>query len=192
MKRPHLDLALEYLGKLDSPVVFDIGAHVGKITGFFLDACPSARIIAVEPDPVAADILVDRFEDRIEVLEVAVGSNDNVETLYRSDGGGNQGNSLDRFMLKEKKRAGRIRSYSKLMVRCVTPETLFGGYKKIDLLKMNCEGAERYVLSSPVLSRVGAIYMSQHQKPLIEPVGFKCIAKTWKGDHTWEFWKNLQ
>lgn len=193
MKRPHLDVMLKYVASLQSPIIVDVGAHVGKITGMMLDACPTAVVYAIEPDPESYKILYKQYGDSIIAVQAAVSDKDGFTKLYRMRKkeriGASQGNTIIRGIAKAKKQAGDVADYDGIVVRCLKPETLFRGLDRINLMKLNCEGAERYILDNPVMLRTDAVYISQHDKMDEPPSGFRVINKTWKKDHSWEFWK---
>lgn len=195
MKRPHLDIVLQWLSEQERPVVLDIGAHIGKLTGFFLEANQESQVVAVEPDPESFDVLVSRFghNTRVRLVRAAVAGACGETSLYRSSKkapvGGSQSNSIFRSFLKDKKRSGKIKSYEKVDVPALTADALCSVYPEITLLKMNCEGAEDFIFNAPgVMARTKAIYMSQHNNPPVKPDGFECRGFTWKEDHSWEFW----
>lgn len=194
MKRPHLDLVLEYLSEIPEAVIVDVGAHVGKLTDMFLCASENSTAIAVEPDPTSFKVLADRFKDnaRVTLKQVAVAESKGMTAFYVSEKkenvGGSQSNTLYRNILKEKKHSREIPNYHKIFVLADTFENVVSEINTIHLLKLNCEGAEGFILKSPEMNKVNAIYMSQHDNP-IDLLGFNLVARTWKKDHSWEFWK---
>lgn len=195
MKRPHLDLVLEYLSEIPEAVIVDVGAHVGKLTDMFLCASENSTAIAVEPDPTSFKVLVDRFKDnsRVTLKQVAVAESKGMMTAFyvsekKENIGGSQSNTLYRSILKEKKHSMEIPGYHKIFVCADTFDAVVSEVDTIHLLKLNCEGAEKHILKSPDMNKVKAVYMSQHDKP-VDLDGFNLVARTWKKDHSWEFWK---
>lgn len=80
-ERDTLDFVAGHIGP--DTVVLDIGAWIGPIT--LLAAKRAARVIAVEPDPVARSLLtgvVARNTDNVTIIAAAVGSERGMLTLY--------------------------------------------------------------------------------------------------------------
>lgn len=127
-----------YCFKTDAtaPRILDLGANIGLSVFYFKQLYPKARITAFEPDPAIFDILKQNilqagYSD-VELVNKAVW---NVETTlpFRRDGSD----------------AGRLgRGQSELPVVQV-PTTRLGAYLgvKVDLLKMDIEGAEVDVIA---------------------------------------------
>jgi FkbM family methyltransferase len=109
----------------------DIGAWIGPTA---LWASPHAgRVVAVEADPTAFDMLADNVREcgNVELVPVAVADFDGVTTITAA------GDSMSRT------------GHGGAEVRCVTVETLFTehGITTADLIKVDIEGAEREVLA---------------------------------------------
>ena len=135
--------------------VVDLGAYTGLSVLYFLDRYPKARIVAVEPDPANCDCLRRNIETTpsgrsVEVVQACV-ANKSGSVHFRTDGP-SWGFSITSG-------AGRE-------VPCFTMAELFQKYglEKIDLLKMDIEGAEAMAFESSAqwLDRVGWILMELH------------------------------
>ncbi len=80
--------------------VADIGAWIGPTT--LLAAAEGARVVAVEPDPVAAEVLERNLAlnpdlaERVRVLRIAIGDRDGEATLVSASGPGDSLSHLDR------------------------------------------------------------------------------------------------
>jgi len=127
----------------------DIGAWIGPTA---LWASPHAsRVVAVEADPTAYDMLTDNVAecDNVQLVPVAVADFDGITMITIA------GDSMSRT------------GQGGIEVRCVTVETLFTeqAITDVDLIKIDIEGAEREVLAEaePFLRSVGApILLSVH------------------------------
>lgn len=126
----------------------DIGAWIGPTV---LWAAPHAsRIVAVEADPTAMQMLRHNTADlSVEYVEAAVADCDG-ETTITTDG-----DSMSRI------------GGGGVTVPCMTIETLFHSLAitGADLIKMDIEGAEREVIAQaePFLRRIGApVLLSVH------------------------------
>jgi FkbM family methyltransferase len=72
--------------------ILDVGAHRGFFATAIIQHCPGARVIAVEPDPIAmaalqANIALNGFEGRTETVEAGLGECDGYGYLLRSNQG---------------------------------------------------------------------------------------------------------
>jgi FkbM family methyltransferase len=68
----------EALRRVAAPRIVDVGAHIGTATLFLLNRFPTARVLAVEPQPEAAAMLrrtvaVNNLDGQCEVLQAAAG-----------------------------------------------------------------------------------------------------------------------
>jgi FkbM family methyltransferase len=72
---PRVEQALR---RVDSPRIVDLGAHIGAATLLLLERFPTARVLAVEPQPDTAALLrrmiaVNRLDGQCEVRQAAAG-----------------------------------------------------------------------------------------------------------------------
>ena len=79
----HRQRVRAFFGQFVRPgdLVFDIGANDGRYTGIFLEL--GATVVAVEPNPLLARILRQRF--RVEVEELAVGAEHGLAELHLAE-----------------------------------------------------------------------------------------------------------
>jgi|GEM_PF-4765408 len=202
-KRPGIDLVMEWLSKRNAPVVVDIGAHVGKFTEMCRDVNPEATVYAVEP--VYESIRKMRPDSRVVVVCAAIGTSNGTTTIHfpiKSGKDRSQGATLNRAVLRRKKKAGAIDHIRPIEVWCVTFDELIRGtpvVPDIDLLKLNCEGSEYEILSKPFPVPVRSVFVSWHDDQaegrkgqcveILRQSGLHCVSSAVKGDHTWEFWR---
>jgi FkbM family methyltransferase len=153
----------------------DLGANVGLTTLFLAQSFPEARYVCVEPNPANAAVLrrnVAWLGARAEVIEAAV-------TDYSGQVA---------FTDSEPSYNGHIAGPGQTghMVRCCTLDEIVAsrGLGRIDILKIDIEGAERDVLrSNPAcLSNVGLIIIELHDDYSLSdfgkdlaPLGFTVI-----------------
>lgn len=143
--RAALGLARRTAGK----VVFDVGAHSGAMTAFFLEQMPDAEVFAFEPDPQIHRQLAERFADepRARTEALALGEREGVSTFHR----GAATFTSSRF---PRNSTGRryFRSDYVMVESFETPlDTLDAfcareGVQRIDLLKLDTQGGERDIL----------------------------------------------
>ncbi len=126
-------------GEVDPPVpvqaetILDAGSNVGITAGAFLDRFPSARIVAVEPDPenVAAFQLNIR-DDRVRLVRAG---------LWDADGSLSIANPASASWSR---RVEASQGPGPGTIDAVTLDTLAGdaGVDRFDILKIDIEGAE--------------------------------------------------
>lgn len=143
----------KWLGRVAT--VVDLGANVGLTTLFFAQSFPDATYVCVEPSPANAAVLrrnVAWLGARAEVIEAAV-SGHSGQVAFDDNRPSYDGH------IASPGQTGR-------MVRCCTLDEIVAscGLDRIDLLKIDIEGAEREVLrrNPACLSNVGIIIIELH------------------------------
>ncbi len=150
----------------ETPVIFDVGANAGYFSLFALSRFPGARVFAFEP--IAANFrLLKRNADlnpdqSLICIHKAVAGQSG-ELMLAFEGGEAYTTSATVLGSGEDKRAN-------VRVPAVTIGEVLSEYTlpKIDLLKMDCEGAEYEIIyraHSAVLSRIDRIVMEVHSGP---------------------------
>ncbi len=142
--------------------IIDVGANVGTATIWLAARAPKARIAAVEPNPevwqfLAQNVQVNGLDSRVQLIQAALGAASG--TAYLEPG---------RYSIETRLAGSSVRDG--LVTRTVTLADLLdsAGMAKVDLLKLDCEGAEYEVLHSSnesVLRRIGAIVGEYHAVP---------------------------
>lgn len=132
--------------------IVDLGANIGLAT-LFLNRCfPRARFICVEPDPANARLLQDNLSPLIGRATVVEGAaSDRPGEGAFDDGGQTWG--------------GRLVEGGGRPVRCYGMDELLARTPgRIDLLKVDIEGAEARLFAAPGawIERVGAILIELH------------------------------
>ncbi len=121
----------------EDATVIDIGAYIGDFTMQVARACPRGRILAVEPN--SANV-------RMIETQMALNHVSHVETVRAAVGGTNR-----RAGLSGDGMGARVTEGGDDGVEVVTLESLMDRYgiDSVDLLKLDCEGAEWDILPPP-------------------------------------------
>lgn len=125
----------------DPRVIVDAGANVGMTGAYFSAAYPGARIYCIEPDPENVRILRMNLRRQLDEGSVVLAA----AALYDHDGWVNlagEGWAYNHAIGKETERGVQVPAG--MRVPAITPETMIRqwGLEKIDLLKIDIEGAE--------------------------------------------------
>ena len=148
------ELQIPY-GLSPSPrVIVDAGANIGLSTLWFSLHHPQARIIAIEPEPENFRLLQRNLADRprIEARQAALW---NRRASLRLQ---NQEAEPWMVSVREGKAGG---------VPAVTMEELVRRHGRIDILKLDIEGAEKELFSparTPWLNRIGLLIVELHDR----------------------------
>lgn len=146
-----------FIGDLGSPsLIVDGGANVGIMSLYFLTRYPTARLVAVEPDPVTFEVCrqnLEPFSPHVRLVRGAVWSHDGILSLMPSEqewatavGPAQSGT------------AGDVPAFG--LRSLITPEN-----GPVDLLKLDIEGSEREVFSTGVeewLPRIRNLLIEVH------------------------------
>jgi FkbM family methyltransferase len=150
---------LDSLG--DHPVIVDCGANIGSFSLACKALKPNCQIIAIEPDKILFEALRDNLAHHDSVVLVQAALTDSNGTISLMNGK-NDGVANSIF-------AGEM--VSKIAQSVVESKAISAflseikqRYHRIDVLKMDTEGAEWYLLDVPdqLLSDIGVIYMEYH------------------------------
>lgn len=111
----------------------DLGAWIGGLT-LWADACGAARIIAVEPDPIA-----------LELLDLNLGLNDVAADMFRGAVSDRDGSA--HLAIYEGDSMSRL-GWGGLEIEALTVESLFAKFAVADvgLIKCDVEGAESLLM----------------------------------------------
>lgn len=149
--------------QVDSPIILDIGAHIGLSTLYFKKLYPRAKVFAIEPNPQVFELLktnldVNHLED-VMPLPVAVSDQHGKREFYL-DLSPDKWQSTAGF--QEKAWDETDEDNGSIMVETVKLEELIHG--PIDLVKMDVEGAEQAILesSAEALNQVKHIIFEYH------------------------------
>jgi FkbM family methyltransferase len=145
--------------------ILDLGASVGLATLRLLSSHPGARVVAVEADPV----LIPRLRENVAglpvtVIHAAVSAASGERRFYRSEMD-SWASSLDRTRQNQ----------TSLLVPALSLGDLLdqAGLERVDLLKLDVEGAEWEIFETPdVFSRFAAVIGEVHRREGRDPERF--------------------
>lgn len=154
--------ALEFRTTTASPRILDCGANIGMASLFFKRRWPAARITAYEADPALCamtrrNLTANRAAD-VDVVHAAVWTSNGHVTFSAEGADSGMVSGLAGTV------AGQAVEVPSIRLRDVLER------ERIDLLKLDIEGAEDAVLADcePVLDRINAIVMDLHE---FDPAG---------------------
>ena len=174
----------------DGWTVVDIGGGIGDYTIFAAYGRPNARVLAFEPFPESFRLLQENLDlnqiDNVEIFSQAVSSHEG--TLQFGSP------SSDPLSMQTARGLQSPRGDA-LQVPAVSLGSILNSpaVKRIDLLKLDCEGAEYDILlnSTPaVLEKIDRIVMEYHDG--ITPFSHDDLVKyLTEHDYKVEWWKNF-
>ncbi|MEK7090975.1 MAG: FkbM family methyltransferase [Patescibacteria group bacterium] len=145
------------------PVIFDVGALIGETVLYFKELYPKARITAFEPSPRSFKLLERNVSQNhlsnVRLINVAVAKNNGKMNFYISKSENNpwgRGDSLKENRFNNKKKSKVIKVSTVKLSDYIK--------EKIDLLKLDIEGAETEVIQEiePRLKHVKQIILEFH------------------------------
>lgn len=160
----------------DDSIVVDVGANIGDFSIQASRACPAGTVFAIEPVPEHCRLI----ERQIELNRVG-----NVKVFQGALGGVEGDQEL--FMAGSKSsihwgEGSRIKVHVETLERFMQTH----GIARIDLLKLDCEGAEWDILpaSEALLPRISQICMEYHNGKLDA-----AWLQQWLEDRGFEVWR---
>ena len=147
----------------DSPLILDCGAHIGITVLYFKQLFPGAKIVAFEPDPIIFKVLEKNVDQNnlknVKLVNTALSDKEGEETLFvnRTQDILSWGNAIVKNLW-----------YNSFEFKTIEVPSLklssFIAQQKVDLIKLNIEGAEGKVLKEikNKLSQVNEIVMEFH------------------------------
>lgn len=149
-------------------LVIDCGANIGDITALFLGR--GAQVICFEPDPMAFSALQKRFGDnpRIRLINSAVSDQNGKASFYlhkdRRDGGGEE-YTVSSSLLREKKNVDAQKGIVVELTDLSEYVSALG--RKVDVLKLDVEGAEISILKKMIregtYAGIGLMLVETHE-----------------------------
>lgn len=118
----------------------DVGAHLGAVTQMFTELAPQGKHICVEPTPHKAKWLTKRYP-QVRVFEGAVSDHVGTITFYHQPK-----NSGYSGLGKHETDVSTLEGIQEMQVACSTLDAIAGEDLKVDLIKIDVEGAELLVL----------------------------------------------
>lgn len=181
----------EYFFHADTarPCIVDCGSNIGLTVLYFKHLYPGAEVLAIEPQPDVFAVLKENVESNhltgVSLVNSAVGKCASTAKLY-SDAT-NPGDL--RATISPEIADTRGQPLKEVMVSSQRLSQLLPA--RVDLLKMDIEGAELEVLEdlAPCFSRVAQLFVELHLRPttsalqlaqimkLLETGGFSCLVR---------------
>ena len=174
-----MEYDIEYPGNIAT--IIDLGANIGLASVFFACRFPEARIVAIEPDTSNFKMAVRNTEPfpLVKVIQGAIWPYSAVIAVQ--DSGDSHWAITTSLAENDVSAAETVQGYT-------VPDLMkIGGLTKIDILKMDIEGAEQELLNARVdewLPHVGILLIETHDrmKEGCTNALFKALGK-----HTYEF-----
>ena len=134
-----------YFSHLKNPVLFDVGANIGKYTTAALQYCPSAKAHCFEPHPVTFSKLKEACQQNgVQLHNFGLGDRSHEATIYDHDWLESSGHaSLYRDVIE--KLHGRGSKSFPVKIRKFDEVVAELGVAQIDLLKVDTEGHDLFV-----------------------------------------------
>jgi len=139
--------------------IIDIGGNMGSFSVYAAQRCPSAKIYCYEPDPrnfecLSQNLKLNGLENRVVPNQCAVASTSGKRSMAGSL------SPLHSLVQSDATARGQL-------VECTTLADILKtqNLREVDLLKMNCEGAEYEILENcapEVLARIRNIRLEYH------------------------------
>ena len=161
--------ALDFRALSAAPRILDCGGNVGLASLFFKRRFPAARITAYEADPALFAIMKTNLAANgasdVETVQAALWIT-NGRVTFRAEGSDSGGiDGLPGTLAGASVDVPSLRLHDVISQGANPSRESDGPAERIDLLKLDIEGAEDAVLADcePVLHRVGAIVMDLHE-----------------------------
>lgn len=128
----------------DSPVIFDLGSHIGLSILYFKMNYPSAKVVGFEPNPnifplLEENIYCNNLQD-IELHNIALGDNDGIRDFHIDS-------QYDAFSTSGFKPNAWNGKQNTMPISVKTEKLSRYINDSIDFMKMDIEGAEKEVLA---------------------------------------------
>jgi len=132
--------------EIEPEIILDIGGNIGITSVYFANKFPNAKIYTFEPVPQNYEILKKNTEkyDNIHIFNVGLGCEDGSFEIYMSEDDENFGGAS----LYSEAGGVNVESRVKCQVRNVDDMLNEIGISRIDLIKIDTEGAEYDILTT--------------------------------------------
>lgn len=157
----------------ENDLVFDVGANIGNRTEIFLKL--NTRVIAIEPQHSCVTILKNKFNSRILIEEVGLGSSEGELDMYIADESTISTFSSDFIEKTGSTKFSRNKWGKKEKVRISTLDRLISIHGIPDFCKIDVEGFEPEVLSG--LSTPIPLVSFEYNVPDLAQNVYKCLYK---------------
>jgi FkbM family methyltransferase len=163
-KQVFINQEYDFLVKTQPKVIVDAGANIGLATIYFANKYPGAKIITIEPEQSNFELLKENIALYQNVIPIQAALWDKNEKINLLDPGlGKWG-----FMTEKNEPSESLPGNFCHAVSAMTVEKIMQDYnlEKIDILKIDIEGAEKEVFSdtSPWIEKVDSIIVELHER----------------------------
>lgn len=146
----------DLLSKIDSPMIFDIGAYAGDVSLLYRRLFPNSTICAFEPYKKSFDMLVNNTNGHdIKCFNLAIG-NMNGKVSFNVNAAAQTNSIFDTHKDGDNTwdNKGYVKMIEKQIVDICTLDTLIKdmGITKIDILKMDTQGTEFTIIEGAINS----------------------------------------
>ncbi len=189
-KKIFVDQEYDFLMAPPPKAIIDAGANIGLASIYFANKYPDAKVVAIEPEQSNFELLQKNVApySNIVPLQAALW-NANEEINLIDPGLGKWG-----FMTATKDAPENLKGDTRHTVRAMTVDRVMSEFKldKIDVLKVDIEGAEREVFrdTSAWIGKVDSIIIELH-----EHMKAGCNRSFYEGskgfDHEWMHGENM-
>jgi len=163
-KQVFINQEYNFLVETQPKTIVDAGANIGLASIYFANKYPGAKIIAIEPEQSNFELLKDNIAPYLNIIPVQAALWHKNEEINLIDPGlGKWG-----FMTEMKDSSENLPGDSFHTVAAMTIDKIMKDYnlEKIDILKIDIEGAEREVFSntSSWIEKVDSIIIELHER----------------------------
>lgn len=148
----------------DSPLVIDIGGHIGISVLYFKSLYPNCKIVVFEPNPLSFEVLIENIQINglkgVKPINMAISSQNGMSNFYIEKT--NQGwYSNSSFLVNSWDGKQRTKL---IEVECTRLDNYIDESDTIDMLKIDTEGSEFKILNShiDILKKVENISVEYH------------------------------
>lgn len=137
----------------DIAVIVDIGSNVGYSAAYFFLSYPCAKIYTAEPVPETFERLeyVAKQDRRIIAEQVAIAGANGFTNMHCIDGATASSSIFS-----------RVGETATIKVRTKTLREFLEGVSEVDILKIDVEGAEQFILKDPAINKARYIIAEIH------------------------------
>ncbi len=167
-KQVFLDQEYDFLVETDPKVIIDAGANIGLASLYFADKYPEAKIIAVEPEQNNFELLTENVAPYPNIIPVQAALWHRNEEINLVDPGLGKWGFMTETKESSENLAENLAAHPCHTVTAMTVDRIMQDHdlSRIDVLKVDIEGAEREVFSdtSSWLGKVDSIIVELHER----------------------------
>jgi len=163
-KKVFINQEYDFLVKTQPKVIIDAGANIGLASIYFANKYPGARIVALEPEQSNFELLKENIAQYPNIVPVQAALWDKNEKIKLVDPGlGKWG-----FMTEKSDSSESLTAKYWHSVPAMTVDKIMQDYnlEKIDILKIDIEGAEKEVFgdTSSWIEKVDSLIVELHER----------------------------